>query len=84
MESWQELSNPRDVANIFTTQMTESYRANGAEPTLAQAVSETLAHLGEVAIVGTTKTINALDHVTPAETFTLDSATTPSAITRAT
>jgi len=73
-----------DVSNIFTTQMTESYRANGAAPTLAQAQFEAIAHLGEAAISGTTKTIKKVDHSTTAETFTLDSATDPATITRAT
>jgi len=72
------------VAAVLTTQITESYRANAAAPTLAQFMSEVLAHLGEVAISGTTKTILKLDHVTSAATYTLDSATTPAAITRAT
>ena len=69
---------------VLTTQMTESYRANGAAPTLAQAQFETIAHLGEAAISGTTKTIKKIDHLTTAETFTLDSATDPASITRAT
>ena len=72
------------VAAVLTTQITEAYRANGAAPTLAQFMSEVLAHLGEVAISGTTKTILGLDHVTAKATFTLDDATTPAAITRAT
>ena len=68
----------------WTVQLTESYRANGAAPTPAQAMHEILGHLGEAAVVGTTKTINKLDHVTAAETFTLDSGTTPTTVTRAT
>lgn len=68
----------------FTTQLTESYRANGAAPTPAQALMELLAHHGEASISGTVKTIKKLDHATTAETFTLDSATTPSSVTRAT
>lgn len=71
-------------ASAFTTQVTEAYRANGAAPTLAQFMSEVLAHLGEAAISGTTKTIKKLDHATTAETFTLDSSTAPTSITRAT
>lgn len=63
---------------------TESYRANGATGTVPQLLYEIVAHLGESAISGTTKTINKIDHATAAETFTLDSATTPSSITRAT
>lgn len=72
------------VAAVLTTQITEDYRANGAAPTLAQFMSEVLAHLGEAAISGTTKTINQFDHTTPAETFTLDDASNPTSITRAT
>lgn len=68
----------------WTAGLTEAYRANGAAPTPAQALCEILAHLGESAIAGTTKTIKKLDHATTAETFTLDSATTPASITRAT
>lgn len=64
--------------------MTESYRANGAAPTLAQAQFEAMAHLGEASISGVTKTIKKIDHSTTAETFTLDDATNPSSITRAT
>jgi hypothetical protein len=69
---------------INTTAIVESYRANGAVPTPAQFMSEVLAHLGESSISGTTKTLKKLDHSTTAETFTLDSATTPAAVTRAT
>lgn len=77
-------STAAQVAAILTTQITESYRANGAAPTLSQYMSEVLAHLGETTISGTTKTIKKLDHATTAETFTLDSSTAPAAITRAT
>ena len=68
----------------FTTAMTESYRANGATATPAQALYELIAHHGEASISGTTKTINKIDHSTGAETFTLDSATAPTSVTRAT
>jgi hypothetical protein len=67
-----------------TVAITESYRANGAAPTPVQALCEMLAHLGESAISGTTKTVNKFDHVTAAETFTLDDATNPTSVTRAT
>lgn len=69
---------------VLTTQMTESYRADGAAPTLAQGICETLAHLGESSIASTTKTIKQFDGTTTAETFTLNDATTPTSITRAT
>jgi hypothetical protein len=47
-------------------------------------MSEVLAHLGESSISGTTKTTHKLDHATTAQTFTLDSGTAPTSITRAT
>lgn len=67
---------------VLTTQVTESYRANGDAPTVAQALCETLGHLGEASIVTTTKTVNKFDHTTQAETFTLNDPALPTAITR--
>ena len=69
---------------VMTTQMTESYRADAAAPTIAQALCETLGHLGEASISGTTKTVKKFDGSTSAATYTLNDATTPTAITRAT
>lgn len=69
---------------VFTTQMTESYRATNAAPTLAQALCETLGHLGESSISGTTKTVKKFDGSTTAKVFTLNDATTPTAITETT
>lgn len=71
------------VSAIMANVITESYRANGAAPTLPQFMSEVLAHLGEASISGTTKTIKKFDRTTTAETYTLDSATSPTSITRA-
>lgn len=62
---------------------TESYAADGAAATLPQLLYLILALLGEKAISGTTLTAKKLDGVSTAATFTLDDATTPSAITRA-
>jgi hypothetical protein len=79
-------SIPDAAANadaVLNTVMTESYRANGAEGTLAQMQYELIAYHGETSIAGATKTIHKLDHVTAAATFTLDSATAPTAIERA-
>lgn len=67
----------------LTTAMTESYRTAGSAPTLAQTAFELLAHMGDSAISGTTKTLKKLDGTT-AKTFTLDSSTTPTSITEAT
>jgi len=67
----------------LTTAMTESYRAAGVAPTLAQAAFEMLAHMGDSAISGTTKTLKKIDGTT-AKTFTLNSSTAPTSITEAT
>lgn len=69
---------------VLTTPMTESYNAKGATATLAQIGYTLLSHIGEASIVGVTKTLFKLDGSTVAKTFTLNSATTPTAITRAT
>jgi len=69
---------------VLTTAMTESYAADGATRTLAQASYEVLAHLGESSIAGTTKTLKKVDGTTTAATFTLNDASTPTSITRAT
>ena len=63
---------------------TESYRTDGSTGTLAQLLYEIVAHLGESSITSTTKTIKKLDGSTTAATFTLNDATTPTSITRAT
>lgn len=72
------------IGAAFTTALTEAYRADGATGTVAQLLYEIIAHLGESSIVTTTKTIKKLDGSTTAATFTLNDATTPTSITRAT
>lgn len=69
---------------VLTTQMTESYAAFHTAPTLAQAIFETRALLAENSVSGTTVTVKKIDGSTTAETFTIDSATAPTSITRAT
>ena len=69
---------------IGTTAQTEAYRANGATGSIAQILYEILAHLTEASISGTTKTVKKIDHTATATTSTLDSATAPTSITRAT
>jgi hypothetical protein len=69
---------------VLTTQMTESYRATNAAPTLAQAQFELIAHMGESSINSTTKTLKKIDGSTTAKTYTLNDATTPTAITETT
>lgn len=69
---------------VLTTAMTESYAANGAAPTLAQALFMNWSTTANGAVAGTTLTNYKLDGSTTAMTFTLNSATTPTSITRAT
>lgn len=70
-------------AAILTQEIVESYPADLAAPTLAQAVMLTLQHLQQKSVSGTTVTIKKLDKSTTAATYTLDSATDPTSITRA-
>jgi hypothetical protein len=72
------------VADILTTQMTEAYAADGAAPTLAQALMMIQQILGEFSISGTTLTVKKVDGATSAATYTLDDATNPTSLTRAT
>ena len=73
----------QNATAVLTTQMTESYAADGAAPTLAQAIFLTQQSLTEFAIAGTTITAKKLDGSTTAATYTLDSATAPTSRTRA-
>ena len=74
--------NNLSVADLLTTPMVESYAADGAAPTLTQAILLTLQHMSESSVLGTTKTVKRLDGFTDAATFTLDDANDPSSITR--
>jgi hypothetical protein len=68
----------------FTTALTESYAADGATFTPAQALYMIWSKMAEMSISTTTMTTKKLDGSTQAMTFTLNDATTPSSITRAT
>lgn len=74
--------NDISVADVLTTQMTESYAANGAAPTLAQAMFAVHQYLMDFAIAGTSYTVKQLGG-TNAFVVTLDDAVTPTAATRA-
>lgn len=71
-------------AVIARTLGTESYAADGAVPTLAQAMFLIMQTIGEFAIASTTITVKRLDGSTTAATYTLNDATTPTSRTRAT
>lgn len=73
-----------EPTTLLTTQMTESYAADGVAPTVAQALFAIQQFLQERDTATTTVTVKRLDGSTTAMTFTLDDATTPTSITRAT
>ena len=64
--------------------LTESYAADGAAPTLQQALLLVQQMLTEKSISGVTMTVKKIDGATTAATFTLNDAVTPTSITRAT
>ena len=70
------------VTGVLTTQMTESYAADGVAPTLAQSQFAVQQMLQEMSISGLTMTVKKLDGSTTAMTFTLN-ANPPTSITRA-
>lgn len=76
--------NDVSVTDILTTQMTESYAADGTAPTLAQALFLIQQSIGDFGVSGTTLTVRQLDGTTSAATYTLDSATAPTTRTRST
>lgn len=73
-----------DVAALWTTALTESYAADGAAGTPAQILYLIQQAITEFSINSTTKTIKKLDGLTTAATETLDDASSPTSITRAT
>jgi hypothetical protein len=68
---------------IWTTALTESYAADGAAFTGAQALYMIFSALGEFAISGTTITCKKLDGSTTSMTYTIDDATNPTSRTKA-
>lgn len=69
---------------LYTRQLTESYAADGAAPTVAQALMQIQQMLTEFGISATTMTVKKLDGTTTAFTLTLNDGSAPTAITRAT
>lgn len=69
-------------AQILTTALTESYAANGAAPTLAQAQFALHQMLMQFVISGTSLTVKKLDNATTAFVVTLDDATNPTSAVR--
>lgn len=77
------LTSPYDFAK-GTVAMTESYATDGSAVTPVQMMYMLWSLAAEKNIVTTTLTAKKLDGSTTAMTFTLDSATSPTSITRAT
>lgn len=71
------------AATVLTTQLTESYAANGIAPTLTQGLMAVHQMLMTFAIAGTSVTVKKLDGSTTAFVVTLDDATNPTAASRA-
>lgn len=75
--------NAEVVDVLRTDTIPDSYSADGAQPTIAQAVLEIRQFLMERAVSSTTVTIKKPDGTTTAYTLTLDDATNPTSTTRA-
>ena len=75
--------NAEVVDVLRTDTLPDSYAANGAQPTIAQAILAIQQFLFDKAVSSTTVTVKKPDGTTQAMTFTLDSATSPTTITRA-
>ena len=67
---------------VLTTQMTESYSADGVPPTLTQGVLMCMQRLTDFFLSGTALNVRKLDGSTTAYGLTLDSATAPTSSTR--
>ncbi len=72
------------VTTALTTALTEGYRSANATGSVRDLLYEIIAHLGESAISGTTKTLKKIDGSTSAKTYTLNSSSAPTAITETT
>jgi hypothetical protein len=72
------------AAGVLAVALTESYAADGAAPTLTQAVLAIQQFLQERDVTSTTVTVKKLDGSATAMTLTLNDALSPTAITRAT
>lgn len=77
------VSSRATPAQILTTALTEAYAADGAAPTVSQALFLLIAALTEFSISSTTITVKKLDGSTTAATYTLDDAANPTSRTRA-
>ena len=73
-----------EMDDALDTIVADSVPADGTRPTFEQALYMIWQFLAERAVSGTTVTVKKADGSTSLMTFTLDSATDPTSITRAT
>lgn len=74
-----------EISDALTVDtIADSYSTDGNQPTITQALLEVRQMMQEKSITDTTLTVKKPDGSTSAMTFTLNSATTPTSITRAT
>lgn len=71
------------ISAIFTTALTESYASLHAAPTAAQILFENRALLAEKSVSSTTLQTKKIDGSTNGPSYTLNSSTAPTSITRA-
>jgi hypothetical protein len=74
--------NNLSASGLLTTALADAYAANGAAPTLQQALMAIHQHLMAFGISGTSRTVKKLNGSTTAFTETLDSSTAPTALAR--
>lgn len=75
--------NAEVVDVLRTDTIPDSYASDGSQPTMAQALLAIHQFLTEKSVTGTTLTVKKPDGSTAAMTFTLNDASNPSSITRA-
>lgn len=83
LEQVDDLALNNTVTSLLTTAVADSVAAEGDLPSVAQGILMLTRFLQERAVAGTTMTVYKEDGVTPAMTFTLNSSTDPTAVTRA-
>ena len=70
------------VESLLTATVADSVPADGTRPSIRSGILMLVRMLQEASIAGTTLTVTKEDGSTPSMTFTLNSATSPSSITR--
>jgi len=72
------------VDDLFATALADSIPTDGTRPSASQALYMLAQFMTERSVAGTTITVKKVDGTTTLMTFTLNSATTPTSITRTT